>query len=134
MPPYSGTLPGTGGLGSDPLSAPPPSPQMGGGGPTGGQPFSMAGLTGPQPIPSTQLGPAILTGILADSQEVGQKLDWWAQIAPDLAPKFNTIKDMLQSVLAELVNAGAGATSATNAGAAFPGGGMDRGIAGAGTV
>lgn len=118
---------------ADQLSGPPPSPQGAGGGPTGGAPFSMAGLA-PPPVPSTMMPPEVVTGILASAEKIGSLLDSYAQVAPDLAMKFAMIKDQLQAVLAELVKAGATPTSPTATGPGFPGGGMDRGVAGAGAV
>jgi hypothetical protein len=119
---------------SGPLDGPPPSPQMFGGGPTGGAtPFSLSAMAPPQ-VPSAQMPPEILTGILQSASTIGELLDSYAQVAPDLAMEFAAIKEQLQVTLASLVQAGAGATSPTATGPAFPGGGMDRGIAGAGAV
>lgn len=117
--------------GGDALNGPPPSPQMMGSGPTGGQPFSFDQLAPPQ-VPSNQLPPEVLSGVVASSEKIGQLLDSYAQIAPDLGPKFQALKDMLQSLLAELVSNGAGATAPTNPGAQFPAA-FERGTAGPGT-
>jgi hypothetical protein len=107
---------------------------MFGGGPTGGAtPFSLSAMAPPQ-VPSAQMPPEILTGILQSASKIGELLDSYAQVAPDLAMEFAAIKEQLQVTLASLVQAGAGATSPTATGPAFPGGGMDRGIAGAGAV
>ena len=127
MPPFGP------GAGSAPLDGPPPSPQATGAGPTGGAPFSLDAMAPPPTVPTNQMPPEILTGILASSEKIGQLLDSYAQVAPDLALKFNAIKNQLQAVLAELAVAGAGATSPTNPGAQFPAA-FDRGIAGPGTV
>jgi hypothetical protein len=78
--------------------------------------------------------PEVLTGILQSSDTIGKLLDSYAQVAPDLAMKFAMIKDQLQAVLAELIGAGAGPTSPTAVGAAFPGGGIDKGIPGPGST
>jgi hypothetical protein len=102
------------------------------GGPQGNAPFSMQGLA--PSIPSNQLPPEVLTGVTASAQKIGEMLDSFAQITPDKASMLAMMKDMLQQYLAELMTAGAGAISPTASGSAFPGGGMDRGIAGPGSV
>lgn len=116
------------------LDGPPPSPTAMGGqpnaGPTGA--FSMKGLT-PQP-PSNQMPPEILTGLVQAAQTIGSLLDSFAQVTPDQAAKLALIKDLVQQYLADVTTAGAGPTSPTASGPAFPGGGVDRGIAGAGSV
>lgn len=121
--------------GSTALDGPPPSPTEMGGQPGG--PFSMRGIAGPMgpsPINSAQMPPEVLTGITSSADSMAQLLDAWAQITPDKAPHLALIKDMLQQYLADLMGAGAGAVSPTASGPAFPGGGIDRGIPGAGTV
>lgn len=120
------------GSGGGPLDGPPPSP-TGMSQPPDGQ-FSMRGLAGPAPVPSTALPPEMLTGIVASAATIGQMLDAYAQALPDKAAQFALIKDMLQQIFAELMTAGAGAISPTASGPAPPMGGMDRGIAGAGSV
>jgi hypothetical protein len=117
--------------GTDQLGAPPPSPTPMGG-MQGNAPFSMQGLA-PQ-IPSNRLPPEVLTGITAAAQKVSEMLDSFAQITPDKSAQLALMKDMLQQYLADLMSSGAGAISPTASGPAFPGGGMDRGVAGAGTV
>lgn len=105
-----------------------------GAGPTGSPtPFSLSAIAPPMQ-PSDQMPPEILTGILSSATKIGQLLDSYAQVAPDLAVQFAMIKDQLATVLAQLTTKGAGPTSPTATGPAFPGGGIDRGIAGAGTV
>ena len=114
------------------LDGPPPSPT-----PMDGQqgPFSMQGLVPPaQQVPSGQMPPEVLTGIISSAATIGQLLDSFAQVTPDKAAALALIKDLLQSYLADLMASGAGATSPTASGSAFAGGGIDRGIAGAGTV
>lgn len=116
------------------LDGPPPSPQMMGGGPTGGAtPFSLAQMAPPQ-VPSAQMPPEILTGLMQAATKIGELLDSFAQVAPDKAMDFAQIKDQLALILADLVQAGAGPTAPTATGAAFPGGGMEKGIAGPGSV
>lgn len=117
--------------GSDPLAGPPPSPTAMGGR-TG--PLSPTGLTGPSPLSSNQLPPEVLTGLVTAFDQVGSVLDAAAQIAPDKGAQVALIKDLIQQLLADLMVAGAGPSAPTNAGPAFPGGGMARGIAGTGAV
>lgn len=117
--------------GTDQLGAPPPSPTPMGG-MQGSSPFSMQGLA-PQ-IPSNKLPPEVLTGITASAQKMSEMLDSFSQITPDKAAQLALMKDMLQQYLADLMASGAGAITPTSSGSAFPGGGMDRGVAGAGTV
>ena len=113
------------------LDGPPPSPQTVGGGPTGqATPFSLETLA--PPVPSAQMLPEMLTGIMQSAQTISDLLDAYAQALPDMAPKFGMIKDLLATVLAELVQSGAGATAPTATGPAFPAA-FDRGISGAGT-
>ncbi len=118
-------------VGSSPLDAPPPSPTPMGGSPT--DPLSPKGLA-PQPMSSTQMPPEILTGLMQSAQTIGQMLDSFAQITPDKGAQLALIKDLIQRYLADVMSAGAGPVSPTAAGPAFPGGGIDRGIAGAGAV
>jgi hypothetical protein len=124
-------LPGMPSTGTDQLGAPPPSPTPMGG-MNGQAPFSMQGLA-PQ-IPSNRLPPEVLTGLTASAQKIGDMLDSFSQITPDKAAQLAMIKNLLQQYLADLMPAGAGPTSPTASGPAFPGGGIDRGIAGAGTI
>lgn len=116
---------------TDQLGAPPPSPTPMGG-MAGNSPFSMQGLA-PQ-IPSNRLPPEVLTGVTAAAQKMSELLDSFAQITPDKSAQLALMKDMLQQYLADLMGAGAGAITPTASGPAFPGGGMDRGVAGAGTI
>ena len=114
------------------LDGPPPSPQSVGAGPTGQPtPFSLDQLA--PPVPSDQLPPEMLTGIMQSAQEIALRFDSFAQATPDLAADWAMLKDGLASVLAKLVQAGAGPTSPTATGPAFPAA-FDRGIAGAGTT
>jgi hypothetical protein len=127
--------------GATALDGPPPSPTpMSGpppGGP-GGAPFSMRGIAGPgggpAGIPSQGMPPEVLTGITQSAQAMGDLIDSWAQITPDQAPQLSMIKDLVQQYLATLMGSGAGPTAPTAAGPAFPGGGMDQGLPGAGSV
>jgi hypothetical protein len=119
--------------GSSALDGPPPSPTpMGEAAPGATGPFSMSGVAGP--VPSTGMPPEVLTGVTQSAQQVNSIIDSWAQIAPDKAAQLGLIKDLLQQFLADLMAAGAGPVSPTASGPAFPGGGIDRGIAGAGAV
>lgn len=119
--------------GSTALDQPPPTGTPMDGVPSGA-PFSMQGLAGQQSIPSTQIPPEVLTGLTASAQKISEMLDSFAQVTPDKASQLAMIKDMLQQYLADLMTAGAGAIAPTASGSAFPGGGMDRGIAGPGAV
>jgi hypothetical protein len=123
-------LPASGYTGQEVLSQPPPSPQLNGGGPTGQ--FSMNGLA--PPVASNALPPAMLQGMMQVATQVGTALDSLAQAAPDLAEDFGAVKDALQAAMAKLMVSGAGPTSPSATGPQFPGGGMDRGIPGSGTV
>lgn len=119
---------------SSPLDGPPPSPQMAGAGPTGSPtPFSLDTLAPPQ-VTSAQMPPEILTGIMQAAQQIAGLYDSFAQVTPDLAPDWAALKDQLSLVLAKLVQAGSGPTSPTATGPAYPAGGFDRGVAGAGAV
>ncbi len=116
------------------LDQAPPSPQSMGAGPTGSPtPFSMSAVA-PPTVPSDQMPPEILTAILQSAQKIGSMLDSYAQVAPDLAVQFAQLKDQLAVILATLTTKGAGAMSPTASGQQFPGGGLDRGVAGAGMV
>lgn len=119
------------GAGGSPLDLPPPSPTvMGGADPNA--PFSMQGLA--SQIPSGQMPPEVLTGITQAAQAMTAMLDSFEQVTPDKSAQLGLIKDMLQQYLAEVMSAGGGPTTPTASGPAFPGGGMDRGIAGAGSI
>lgn len=96
-------------------------------------PFSM-GAIAPMQVPSSQMPPEILQGVMSSAQTIGSMLDSFAQVAPDLGMEFAAIKDALQQVLAKLMMNGAPPMSPTASGQQFPGGGMDRGIAGAGAI
>ena len=113
------------------LDGPPPSPQAVGAGPTG-QPTDFSLNTLAPPVPSSELPPEMLTGIMQSAQSIAQLLDSYAQATPDLAADWGMLKDHLAAILAKLVQAGAGPTSPTATGPAFPAA-FDRGIAGAGT-
>lgn len=117
---------------SSPLDGPPPSPQAVGAGPTGEQtPLSLNQLA--PPVPSAQMPPEMLTGILQSAETIGTLLDSYAQALPDLAADFGQVKNQLQAVLAKVLVAGAGAMSPTAVGSQFPMA-FDRGISGPGTV
>lgn len=122
-------------LGSSPLDGPPPSPTPMG---DAGAPFSARGLVpgggGPQPVPADQMPPEVLTGLMQAAQTINQMLDSFAQVTPDKGAQLALIKDLLQRYLADVMASGAGPVSATAPGPAFPGGGIDRGIAGPGAV
>ena len=122
--------------GAPALDFPPPSPTPMG---DAGSGFSMKGIAGPGPgpaggIPTGGMPPEVLTGITQSAQSVSDLLDSWAQITPDQGPQLAMIKDLVAQYLATLMQSGAGPVSATAPGGGFPGGGMDRGISGPGTV
>lgn len=121
-------------VGQSPLDGPPPSPTAMGA--AGAGPFSPQGLTGDQStqIPSDQIPPEVLTGIMQASQKISALLDSFAQVTPDKGAQIGMIKDMLARYLADITAAGAGPTSPTSAGQAPPMGGMDRGVASSGPV
>lgn len=75
--------------------------------------------------------PEILTGIMQSAETINDLLTAYAQTVPDMAPDFQALQDALAQVLAKLVQQGAGSTSPTATGPAFPAA-FDRGMAGAG--
>ena len=126
------SIPGIGpGLGSAALDFPPPSPTPMGGAPPGGD-FSLRGLAGT--LPSTRMPPQVLTGLMQAAQSVSDLLDAFAQVTPDQQAHLGLMKDLLQQYLATVMQAGAGPVSPTASGPAFPGGGIDQGLAGPGSV
>jgi hypothetical protein len=98
----------------------------------GGMPAGMRGLA--PPLGANQMPPEVLTGITQSAQTISSMLDSFAQVTPDKATQLALIKDLLQQYLADLVTSGSGPVSPTAPGPAFPGGGIDRGIAGPGSV
>ncbi len=118
---------------SSPLDGPPPSPQAAGSGPQG-QPnnFSLQNLA--PPVPSAQMPQEVLTAIVQSATKIASLFDSYSQATPDMAADWALLKSQLQATLAKLMSNGAGATSPTATGSQFPGGGMDRGIAGPGTI
>lgn len=123
--------------GSQALDSPPPSPTPMSPPPGGGGDFSMSGIAGgPSPggIPSSGMPPEVLTGLTQSMTTVAQMLDAAAQVTPDQAGQLGLIKDLISQYLATVMQAGGGPVSPTAPGPAFPGGGMDRGIAGPGAV
>lgn len=105
------------------LDAPPPSPQAGGG---------MPGVTGlAAPLrPGSAMPPEILTGALAVGEKINDQIDALSQVAPDIAPDLQMLKEQLQMILAKLLIAGGQSTAPSNPGPNFTGGTMDRGQAG----
>lgn len=117
-------------VGAAPLDGPPPSPTPMGGMAEGG---GIQGLV-PPTVPTDQMPPEVLTGLVQAAQTINATLDSFAQVTPDKGPQLALIKDLLQRYLAEVMTAGAGPVSPTAAGPAPPMGGIDRGIAGPGSV
>ena len=124
------------GRAADPLSAPPPSPTGMNPDGMGNAPVSMRGMAGPlaAPVPTNQLPPEVLTGIQAAAAPILQTLQSFAQFTPDKAPQLALILDLFTQYLNSIGVAGSQAVTPTATGPAFPGGGIDRGIAGAGAV
>ena len=131
-PPMGGGFPGMGPTpGSAALDQPPPSPT-----PMGGvdqnSPFSMQGVA--SQIPSNQMPPEVLTGVTQSASTVNDMFNSWSQVAPDQQGLIAMMQQLLQQFLANIMQSGSGPTSPTASGPGFPGGGIDRGLAGAGTV
>jgi hypothetical protein len=80
------------------------------------------------------MAPEILTGLMQAAQTISATLDSFAQVTPEEGAMLGMIKDLLQQYLAKIATAGAGPVSPTAPGPAFPGGGLDRGVAGPGSV
>jgi hypothetical protein len=117
MLPAPGTTPG-----DSMLNAPPPSPAVA----TGQNPGTPLGALVP-PIPSHQLPPEVLQGILQAGEQIAQMIDSFAQATPDLAMDWAAAKNALMTAMSKVLQAGAGPTSPTATGPNFPGGGLDRG-------
>lgn len=107
------------------LNAPPPNPAQPLA-PTAGMQGQVAGLAGTN-IPSGLIPPEVLGGIMQVAQQIDQQLDTFAQITPDLAADWLSIKDMLQRVMGRLLIAGGQPPSPTAVGSSFAAGGIDRG-------
>jgi hypothetical protein len=132
MPDFTGLGPTPG---STALDAPPPSPTPMGEVDAAG-PFSMRGLAGAVPgqVPAAGMPPEVLTGVQQSVSTMQSMLDSLTQVTPDQAGLLAMMKQMLQEYGQQVQVAGAGPTSPTAAGPAFPGGGIDRGLAGAGSI
>jgi len=120
------------------LDGPPPSPTPMGDAGRGG-PMSVRGLVpGGGGVPMGQMPPEILRGLMQTGETIDSAIKAVAQLAPGKGAQLNLIQSLLQQVFAEIVaeaSGNAGATiSPTAAGPAPPMGGVDRGIAGAGTI
>ena len=89
-------------------------------------------------VPMGALPPEMLRGIMQTGETIDSAIKAVAQLAPAKGAQLSLIQQLLQQVFAEIVaeaagNAGA-TISPTATGPAFPGGGIDRGVAGAGTI
>jgi hypothetical protein len=106
------------------------------GGVNGTDPFSAASLTGggPTQIPSNRLPPEVITGVTASFQKVIEVVNSAVQVTPDKAAQLGMIVDLINRYLSDLQVAGAQPLSPTATGPAFPGGGFDRGVSGAGAI
>lgn len=124
--------------GADPLGQPPPSPtpmNPDGQGMTAPSLRGMAGPGGgPGAIPTGQIPKEMLTGITAAATQIASMLDAFAQATPEQGGLLEEIKGKLQEYLAAVMVGGSTAVGPTASGSAFPGGGMTRGIAGAGAI
>jgi hypothetical protein len=105
-----------------PMDGPPPSPALA---PTG--PQGMRGLAPPLPIPSAQLPPEILAGVMQVADRITTDFQSLAQALPDLSPEFLMIQELLQQALGKILQAGGTPPSATATGPSFPGGGFAQG-------
>ncbi|SRR5258708_33704892 len=113
------------GVGGSALDAPPPGPG------TAAQPQqTIRGLVPPRPQAGNTLPPDVLKGLMTTAQSIGATLQSMAQITRDPLPKaaagFGMVQDLLESVMAQLLEAGGGPVSATAPGPSFPGGGSPR--------
>lgn len=136
----SPAIPGLPSPGASALDGTPPTPTPMDGMPSGA-PFSLRGLAGPGAgpsvpgsIPSTELSPQILTGLQSAMRTATDVIKQAAQITPDKGAQLGLINDLIEQYMADVMMAGAGPVSPTFAGPAFPGGGIDRGLPGPGTV
>lgn len=127
-PPPFGTLPTSmSAPGTQPgqttLDSPPPSSALTSGSQSGFPPVNAPGT--PPPVPSHQLPPEVLNGMMQAATAMSSTLDSFAQMTPDLAADWALVKQDLQTALSKLQLAGAGPTSPTAPGPDFPGGGLD---------
>lgn len=137
----SPAIPGLPSPGASALDGTPPTPTPMGGLPPGA-PFSLRGLAPggspgasvPGSIPSTELSPEILTGLQQAMKTATDVLKQAAQITPDKGAQLGLINDLIEQYMADVMMAGSGPVSPNYAGPAFPGGGIDRGLPGPGTV
>lgn len=104
------------------LDGPPPSPAV----QTGQNPGTPLGALVP-PIPSMQLPPEVLTGILQAGEQIITMFDSFAQVTPDLATDWAVAREATMAAMAKVLQAGAAPTSPTAPGPGFPGGGVDAG-------
>ena len=120
------------------LDGPPPSPTAMGD-MAGGGPMSVRGLVpGQAPVPMGTLPPEILRGMMQTGETIDNAIKSVMQLAPGKGAQLSLIQSLLQQVFAEIMaeaagNAGA-TISPTHTGPAAPMGGLDRGVAGAGTI
>lgn len=111
---------------STPLDGPPPTPAVPGGGLGGGMPSfaGLAGTAGSRGVPTNQMPPEILTGIMQAGEKISSMFDAFAQATPELAADWDMLKDMLQRTLGKVLVSGSGPVSPNATGSAFPGGPM----------
>lgn len=114
---------------TSPLDGPPPAPGLDPTTQPGGEngtdtPQGMSGLAPPMSIPSGQLPPEILTGMMQRLEAMSSDLDSFAQVTPDLAASWSLIKELLMQTAGQLLTAGAAPAGPTSTGGGFPGGGF----------
>lgn len=87
----------------------------------------MRGLAPPLPIPSAQMPPEILAGVMQAADRITQDFQALAQALPDLSPEFLMIQDLLQQALGKVLQAGGTPPTPTATGSPFSGGGLGQG-------
>lgn len=115
------------GPGASQLDDPPPSPANTDGMSPGPSLDAIMGPQGRTQVPSNQIPPQVLTGMLQAASQMNTIINSFAQATPDLAPDWAICKAALASAMAKVQLAGAGPTAPTSTGPAFPGGGIDAG-------
>ena len=113
------------------LDQPPPAPPLSGAPGTGMSPTPQAqGFGGLAPGGQSMGGltPEIVQGVMQMGAQIDQSLVALAQAVPIGAAEFQQAQQLIQAGLAKFLQAGAGATTPTATGTAFPGGGFQSGM------